>query len=462
MKKKTIVTLGLFTMIGLSGTAFAASSVVTDVPASHWAYDAVSILTKDGVISGYGDGTFRGDKTLTRYEMAQVVATAVAREDKATAQDKALIDRLSTEFAGELKEIGGRLANLEKNKPVLNFNGTVDVRYTTTTYSKSGVDGDSKGQYRLRLNAVDTINSNSQIGFRVASQTSHKGKNFPYQGSWTKFGTVDGYEKGSVSSSIELDRVYIKEKFGELAVTAGAQELKFGETDAVIDSDIYSLGGIKLEGDIGGFHLVSNYGRFILDSDNDDTVDVASLEAIRKIGKLKYNLGYLAFIDNGSDSYSSYGYANKTFAKYLLANATYGFSKSFSLGCEYIKNQAELLADADPGKTHAEIVYAVIGDQKLKKSGDSNIKASYYKAGKYSISRWSNWDLLDDGKSTYGSSAASALDNHDMTGYNIKYSYALDRNVSAYVTYEKVKDDQVTSKSDGGYSFFRMGLSAKI
>ena len=87
-------------------SAFAAANPFADVPRDHWAYDAVAELADEGVIEGYGDGTYRGENEITRYEMAQMVAKAMAKEDQANAQQKALIDRLAAEFSAELSNLG--------------------------------------------------------------------------------------------------------------------------------------------------------------------------------------------------------------------------------------------------------------------------------------------------------------------------------------------------------------------
>ena len=112
MKKSLIVTLALVFILGIAGTAFAAANPFVDVPAKHWAYESVSKLAAAGIVDGYGDGTFRGDKTMTRYEMAQIVAKAMAKSDKADAQMKATIDKLAVEFAAELNNLGVRVAKL--------------------------------------------------------------------------------------------------------------------------------------------------------------------------------------------------------------------------------------------------------------------------------------------------------------------------------------------------------------
>lgn len=109
--KKKLLALALAISFGISGTAWAGP--FADVPAQHWSYGAVNQLAKAGIIEGYSDGMFHGDKTITRYEMAIVVAKALEHSDKADSANKALLDKLSVEYAQELKTLGVRVTNLE-------------------------------------------------------------------------------------------------------------------------------------------------------------------------------------------------------------------------------------------------------------------------------------------------------------------------------------------------------------
>ena len=113
MKKTLVSALTTALVVGAASTTFAAANPFSDVPADHWAYDAVAQLAQDGVINGYGDGTFRGQQEITRYEMAQMVAKAMAKTD-VSAADKAMIDKLAAEFSDELNNLGVRVSNLEK------------------------------------------------------------------------------------------------------------------------------------------------------------------------------------------------------------------------------------------------------------------------------------------------------------------------------------------------------------
>ncbi len=129
MKKKLVASLAAAMVLGVAGTSFAATNPFTDVPAKHWSYDAVAKLAQAGIVDGYGDGTYRGDKTITRYEMAQMVAKAMARSDKADANQKATIDKLSVEFASELEGLNVRVSNLETKTDNVKWGGEIRVRY---------------------------------------------------------------------------------------------------------------------------------------------------------------------------------------------------------------------------------------------------------------------------------------------------------------------------------------------
>ena len=129
MKKSLVFMLAMVFVLGIAATAFAAANPFVDVPAKHWAYESVSKLAKAGIITGYGDGTFRGDRTMTRYEMAAIVAKAMANQDKANAEQKAEIAKLEAEFSDELSKLGVRVSALENKVGNIKFTGQVRERY---------------------------------------------------------------------------------------------------------------------------------------------------------------------------------------------------------------------------------------------------------------------------------------------------------------------------------------------
>jgi len=170
MKKNLIVALALVFVLGIAGTAFAAANPFVDVPAKHWAYDAVSKLAKAGILDGYGDGTYRGERLASRYEMAQATAKAMARADKADAQMKALIDKLAVEFAAELNNLGVRVAKLEKNASSIKFWGDSRIRFISNSTAATDQNGNVANSFwdqRIRLYAKADVNDKVSFNGRI-------------------------------------------------------------------------------------------------------------------------------------------------------------------------------------------------------------------------------------------------------------------------------------------------------
>ncbi|MBP2652288.1 MAG: S-layer protein [Firmicutes bacterium] len=189
MKKSLVVMLTLIFILGIAGTAFAANPF-SDVPAGHWAYGAVSKLYAAGIIDGMGDGTFQGNKTLTRYEMATFVARAMTKEEKVNAEQKALIEKLASEFKGELEGLGVRVQKLEDNANKIIFSGNARLRYDGQPKKPAGssaiaaaknINFDLVAQYNIGddwaavvesewLRKIDNPNTSSDSSTMMATQ----------------------------------------------------------------------------------------------------------------------------------------------------------------------------------------------------------------------------------------------------------------------------------------------------
>ena len=155
MKKTLVSALSAALVIGAASTTFAAANPFSDVPRDHWAYDAVTQLAADGVVEGYGDGTYRGDRNITRYEMAQMTAKAMAKGDM-SASDRALVDRLAAEFADELNNLGVRVSNLEKHADMVKWEGVLEYTYTSSRFENSARDMKS-GKNRKKVNSDNLL-----------------------------------------------------------------------------------------------------------------------------------------------------------------------------------------------------------------------------------------------------------------------------------------------------------------
>ena len=102
MKKILAIAAAAALTAGVS--AFAANPF-SDVSTDDWAYQAVSDLSDQGVVEGYPDGTFKGERNITRYELAQIIARLMAKEDQLNAEQRATLDKLAGEYADELANL---------------------------------------------------------------------------------------------------------------------------------------------------------------------------------------------------------------------------------------------------------------------------------------------------------------------------------------------------------------------
>lgn len=168
--------------VGMSSTAFAATAdSFTDVPKDHWSYQALDYLAKEGVIEGMGDSTFQGSRAMTRYEMAAIVAKAMQKNDISFG-DKAVLDKLSAEYANELGTL--------KNQVNKNTNDINDLKNKTDKFKVWGmarvqagddnglVKDDHNGTYNNRfymdLEGSMKINDHAQARFTVEKNAHYR------------------------------------------------------------------------------------------------------------------------------------------------------------------------------------------------------------------------------------------------------------------------------------------------
>jgi hypothetical protein len=186
MKKwLAIVPLALMS-ITMAGTpvfdnpVYAASASFTDVPAGHWAYAAVDKLAKAGFVDGYGDRTFRGDKTMSRYEFAILVAKAMDKFDSADEANKQLIDKLSAEFAGELNRLGARVTKVEAKTNTW-IGGETRFRVVGNDPAVGQkLSGSDTFEFRQRIKFWGNINDNMSFFGRLATSGGNKFGNAEY------------------------------------------------------------------------------------------------------------------------------------------------------------------------------------------------------------------------------------------------------------------------------------------
>ena len=187
MKKSLVLAMAM--ALGVTASAYAANPF-SDVPAGHWAYDAVNKLAAEGVVDGYPDGTYGGDKLMTRYEMAQIVAKAMAKG--------ANVDKLAAEFADELDSLGVRVANLEKKSDNVKITGQIRASY------RSGDNSAHESYLRTRLFLNGQIN-----------------EDWTYTG---RFQNRQYFDNESGDDSLDLNWAYVSGPIGGVKVEAGRQD----------------------------------------------------------------------------------------------------------------------------------------------------------------------------------------------------------------------------------------------
>ena len=244
--------------LGVSATAFAANPF-SDVPQGHWAYGAIAKLAAEGVVDGYPDGTFKGDKTMTRYEMAQIVAKALAKG--AIGSD----DKLVSEFADELDNLGVRVAKLEKNADNVKITGNVRMSYKNTTGSatdgmvtRNGKSNDnSKSALRTRLWLTGEVNDNWHYTSMLQNEQYFEGQN----------------ESGDGNTTFQ--RAFLDGNIGVVGLKAGRDQLFLADGNVNDNRADYVEARIPM----GQAYLIGRYGKMadkddgsVFDTNNDGSI----------------------------------------------------------------------------------------------------------------------------------------------------------------------------------------------
>ena len=209
MKKSLVLAMAM--ALGVTASAYAANPF-SDVPAGHWAYDSVAKLAAAGVVDGYADGAFAGDKLITRYEMAQIVAKAMAKG--------ADCDKLAAEFADELDTLGVRVAKLEKGADAVKIAGQIRYSYRDT----SSGEGDNS-RFRTRLIVKGAINDTWTYTGRFENNQYQSGAS-DKQAHPTE---VAGVKTETTDDKTDFNWAYVSGKIGGVKVDIGRQDFKVGE-----------------------------------------------------------------------------------------------------------------------------------------------------------------------------------------------------------------------------------------
>lgn len=219
-----------------AGAAMTASAAnpFSDVESDSWAYEAVASLSDQNIVEGYPDGTFKGDKHITRYEMAQITARLLAKRDSLSADQQSVVDKLSREYANDLSSLGVRISELEKKT------GKTSL---LTELRVQGIDRydnifkDTKEKHyelgaRVRLNTMTKINDRSTLYGQLETYMGMNGRD-PYdinKYTYDKNGN-ESVRAGHSDGELHLNRLWTTFQFGKKQDTTN---LPFGPSKNLI------------------------------------------------------------------------------------------------------------------------------------------------------------------------------------------------------------------------------------
>ena len=219
-----------------AGAAMTASAAnpFSDVESDSWAYEAVASLSDQNIVEGYPDGTFRGNKHITRYELAQITARLLAKKDSLTAEQQSIVDKLSREYANDLSNLGVRISELEKK---------TGKTFLITELRVQGIDRydniftEKKEKHyelgaRVRLNTITRVNDRSTLYGQLETFISMNGREMfdPNKYTYHKDGSM--HVAGAHNDGdVHLNRLLATYQFGPKQDTSN---LPFGPSKNLI------------------------------------------------------------------------------------------------------------------------------------------------------------------------------------------------------------------------------------
>ena len=321
MKKILAIAAAAALTAGVS--AFAANPF-SDVSTDDWAYQAVSDLSDQGVVEGYPDGTFKGERNITRYELAQIIARLMAKEDQLNAEQRATLDKLAGEYADELANLGVRVSNLEKKVGNLYWSGDARMRYTDFSAKKA-----DRWDGRMRINVKGQVNDSTYVQGQFVN-------NFNF--------------KDSETSDTSMAQIYANHNFGQdFSVRLGRQPIVFGDQGGWLYNALEGYDGIQAAYNHDKLSLTTGFGQF----NGNKFKGAAAVAEIKDANGGVLKAGKDAV--DGQDFYFARGSYDFDFAK---------------LGVDYINFQ---------GTKDGKDVPEVIGANLTIPVGDFQVFGDYYK-----------------------------------------------------------------------------------
>ena len=394
---KKILALAAVAALTAGVSAYAANPF-SDVTPDDWAFQAVSDLSAQGVVEGYPDGSFKGERNMTRYELAQIIARLMAKEDQLNAEQQATLDKLAGEYADELANLGVRVANLEKKVGNISWSGDARMQYQHNLNSDENATTKHKDSWngRMRINVEGQVNDEVTVNGRFVTNMYFKNAD-----------DDDG--------NTTMDRINAKWTPNDATyVTIGRQGVALDVTGTFWDEDAV-FDGVAAGWDNGKVGVEAGYGRF-KDAWKNDEADKPTGENWKSIDSTEAWYGKLTgHIADSADVSAFYlknaqkqdnGVAAGKTASAWGAGLSYGIG-DFTIDGDYVKTKNTPVGDAagDAALWTAGLTYGEVDTDKV---GSWSLGAHYVKA--------------DKGSTLLGCTALDMGDQLDFaSGTNVKF-----------------------------------------
>lgn len=415
MKKSLAPALTMAFVAGAASTAFAAANPFSDVPADHWAYEAVAQLAAEGVVEGYGDGSYRGQQEITRFEMAQMIAKAMAK-----GVDSAALDKLAAEFVDELNSLGVRVANLEKKVDNVKFFGELRsqaVRRIKQDKATGGKEASNNNRSELRLKMYAQVNKDWNVQAATYYRLDNK----------TSADTTSGTNKW----------MFAQGNYGKTTIDLG----KFYYTDPTTEGMIFDdyISGIQVTA--GNKVKViaragrASHGNWYAETSNGKTSSYQGIDINYKDKKFGIGAAFHNF-DGGFAEMNNPDVDNKFYsdksAKIWAAGLSYRFDNNWRLSGAYAEN-----TEGEVSKKHRRAYYAQLDYKGMKrgKKGSWGAHVAYKHLGQFAAPI-PTYDYADS----------------DMKGVELGLDYVFDKNIVGRLGYFNGK--MINDKQDDAEILF--------
>ena len=420
MKKQFATIFAATAVLGVT-TAFAANPF-SDVTPDSWAYQAVSQLAQSGIVNGYPDGTFKGQNNITRYEMAQMVAKAMANQDRANAEQQAMINRLADEFSNELNSLGVRVSRLEDRVGNVKVTGDARIRYQGS---------EDKGVYKNNSKSLTDGRARVQFNGKVNDKTEAVVR------------VKGNYEFGDSTKGADatIDRAYVDHKFGNRVSAKGG---RFQQTiggglmyDDTFDGAQLNVGNDKVQVQGAYGYMMAGAADGNSKSDNPS---VAYVGVKGKVGQESTVGGFYSKLSSGNLNHNGSTVSSD-------GQDVYGFNADFHKDKVWVGG--EWLKASSVNDSQAWTAGVGYGNYDIAKKGTWDVKGQYFnqKANAPIVS--STWDQAYDLTNT----------SNGYKGYMASVNYAVQDNVGLSAGYGFNSKDQ---KGNDLSDFYRAELNYKF